>query len=88
MNWHASRSDEFRSPIVRGMARTSSKERARARVLTDEELRAAWKVAEATPGPFGPLVQFLLAVGRATLGSLGNDVGRDFARRLGAAGRA
>src|SRR5262245_35350912 len=23
MNWHASRSDEFRSPIVRGMARTS-----------------------------------------------------------------
>src|SRR5262245_51114540 len=28
MNWHASRSDEFRSPIVRGMARTSSKERA------------------------------------------------------------
>src|SRR5262245_48497723 len=38
MNWHASRSDEFRSPIVRGMARTSSKERARARVLTDDEL--------------------------------------------------
>jgi PHD/YefM family antitoxin component YafN of YafNO toxin-antitoxin module len=27
MNWHASRSDEFRSPIVRGMARTKGKER-------------------------------------------------------------
>ena len=40
MNWHASRSDEFRSPIVRGMARTSGKERARARILTDDELRA------------------------------------------------
>src|SRR5262245_17120242 len=34
MNWHASRSDEFRSPIVRGMARTSGKDRARARILT------------------------------------------------------
>jgi integrase len=60
MNWHASRSDEFRSPIVRGMARTSTKERARARVLTDDELRAIWKASEAIPGPFGALVKFLL----------------------------
>jgi integrase len=58
MNWHASRSDEFRSPIVRGMARTSGKERARARILTDDELRAVWKAAEAPP--FGALVKFLL----------------------------
>jgi integrase len=63
MNWHASRSDEFRSPIVRGMARTSSKERARARVLTDDELRAVWKPAEATPGPFGAFIRFLLLTG-------------------------
>jgi integrase len=60
MNWHASRSDEFRSPIVRGMARTKGKDRARARVLTDDELRAIWKAADATPGPFGAFVQFLL----------------------------
>jgi integrase len=63
MNWHASRSDEFRSPIVRGMARTSSKERARTRILSDDELRAIWKAAEAIPGPFGALVQFLLLTG-------------------------
>src|SRR5262249_7603147 len=63
MNWHASRSDEFRSPIVRGMARTSSKERARARILTDDELRAVWKAAEATAGPFGTFVKFLLLTG-------------------------
>jgi len=63
MNWHASRSDEFRSPIVRGMARTSSKERARARVLTDDELRAVWKAAEATAGPFGAFIKFLLLTG-------------------------
>src|SRR5262245_9117640 len=63
MNWHASRSDEFRSPIVRGMARTSSKERARARVLTDDELRAVWNAAEATSGPFGAFVKSLLLTG-------------------------
>jgi integrase len=63
LNWHASRSDEFRSPIVRGMARTSGKDRARARILSDEELRAIWPAAEATPGPFGAFVQFLLLTG-------------------------
>src|SRR5215470_12695586 len=29
MNWHASRSDTYNSPIVRGMARTKGRERAR-----------------------------------------------------------
>jgi integrase len=60
MNWHASRSDEFRSPIVRGMARTKGKERARSRILTDDELRVIWKASGKTPGPFGALVKFLL----------------------------
>ena len=50
MNWHASRSDEFRSPIVRGMARTKPKERARERVLTDDEVRAIWKATEPDTG--------------------------------------
>lgn len=60
MNWHASRTDDFRSPIVRGMARTKPKERARDRILTDDELRAVWKAAEAYPGPFGRYLQFVL----------------------------
>jgi integrase len=63
MNWHASRSDDFRSPIVRGMARTSGKERKRARILTDDELRAVWKAAGAAAGPFGQFVKFLLLTG-------------------------
>jgi integrase len=63
MNWHASRSDEFRSPIVRGMARTSNKERARARILSDDELRTVWKAVDATAGPFGAFVRFLLLTG-------------------------
>src|SRR5204863_3741423 len=41
MNWHASRSDDFRSPIVRGMARGAPGKRDR--TLTDDELRALWR---------------------------------------------
>jgi integrase len=61
-NWHASRSDDYRSPIVRGMARTKSHERARARILADAELRVVWAVA-AGQGAFGRLVRFLLLTG-------------------------
>jgi integrase len=60
MNWHASRTDDFRSPIVRGMARTSAKEQARERVLDDNELRTIWKTAQGSPGPFSDLVRFIL----------------------------
>jgi integrase len=61
MSWHVSQSDDFRSPIVRGMARTKPRERARQRILTDDELRAVWAAAEAPGDLFGPFVQFLLA---------------------------
>ncbi len=60
MNWHATRSDDFASPIVRGMARVNPKERKRKRTLTDDELRAVWRAAEEGTGPFDRLVQFLL----------------------------
>jgi integrase len=42
------------------MARTSPKQRRRQRVLSDDELRAVCRAAEASPGAFGYLVQFLL----------------------------
>ena len=60
MTWHASRSDDFRSPIVRGMARTRPSQRRRQRVLSDAEIGAVWRAAEASPSAFGQLVQFLL----------------------------
>jgi integrase len=60
LNWHSARTDNFRSPVVRGMARTKPKERARDRVLTDGELRAVWRAAEASTGPFGYLVRYIL----------------------------
>jgi integrase len=59
-NWHAARTDDFRNPVVRGMRRIPNPaERARTRVLTDDELRAVWATAE-KPGPFSALVRFIL----------------------------
>jgi integrase len=60
MTWHASRSDDFRSPIVRGMARTKPSQRQRQRALADAELQAVWRAAEASRSAFGYLVLFLL----------------------------
>jgi integrase len=61
LNWWASRSDDFIPPIVKGMARTSTKERARSRILTDHEIRAIFNSKE--PGAFPALCRFLLLVG-------------------------
>jgi hypothetical protein len=55
MNFHASRSDDFRSPIVRGMGRGSGQ--ARSRILTDDELRSIWTVDYPI---FSPLIKFIL----------------------------
>jgi integrase len=58
MNWHASRSDDFRSPIVKGMSRDDRT--ARNRVLSDDEIRAIWAPQETV---FGRLVKFILLTG-------------------------
>jgi Arm DNA-binding domain len=39
MNWYATRHDDYVPPIVKGMRRTDPKERARARILADDEIR-------------------------------------------------
>lgn len=57
MNWHASRSDDFLSPVVRGMARTKPNETARDRVLTDDEIRKVWATED---GIVSRYVRFLL----------------------------
>ena len=44
-NWHAARTDDFVSPVVKGMRRAKPpKERARQRVLSDLELRLMWPI--------------------------------------------
>jgi integrase len=62
-NWHAARNDDFRTPIVRGMGRVKPKDRERKRILTDDELRAVWRAAEASLEPFERMVRFILLTG-------------------------
>jgi integrase len=70
-NWHATRTDDFLSPIVRGMNRTKQKDRARSRILSDDEIQALWATAEADRGPFGPWLQFLMLTGARRSEALG-----------------
>jgi integrase len=60
MNWYATRNGDFVSPIVPGMGRIKPAERARRRVLSDDEIRAIWPHLE---GPFGGVVKILLLTG-------------------------
>jgi integrase len=70
-NWHASRVDDFLSPVVKGMGRYDDKARERSRVLNDDELQKIWAATE-SPHPYHTMVRFLLLTGAR----------RDEARRL------
>ena len=59
MNWHASRSDDYTSPIARGMRRTDPRTRQRVRILDDDEIRLVWRAAEAS-GTFGAILRIAL----------------------------
>jgi integrase len=61
-SWHAARDGEFNSPIVRGMARTKPVERARKRMLDDQEIRDVWKALDEAdvPACFLTVVRVLL----------------------------
>lgn len=53
-NWYMARDEDYITPIVRGMRRTKPSQRARHRVLDDNELRLFWKASNelATYGAF------------------------------------
>lgn len=60
-NWHAARDDEFRSPIVKGMARTTLKELSRDRTLDDQEIRILWQALDrCSPPAYARMVRTLL----------------------------
>ena len=59
MNWHASRHDDYVSPIARNMNRVKAADRARKRVLEDDEMRAVWHACDEL-STFGALVKFAL----------------------------
>lgn len=50
-NWWTIRDEDFKSPIVRGMARTKPGERERERVLADDELRDVWAALDQLEAP-------------------------------------
>jgi len=62
LNWWAARDDSFVPPIVPGMARTKPAERARTRVLDDQEIRDIWRALDKArvPAIFPSLVRALL----------------------------
>ena len=58
MTWYQSRHEDYVSPIVRGMRRNHTK-KARARILSDNEIKRVWEAAGEC-GTFGALVKTLL----------------------------
>jgi integrase len=60
LNWYAGRDDDYTPPRLSKLKRASQ---ARDRVLTDDEIRAIWRVAEVN-GVFGAVVRFLLLTGQ------------------------
>jgi integrase len=61
-NWHETRDDEFRSPIIRGMTRVKASDQARDRILSDDELRQLWSALDQMKEPacFAPFVKTIL----------------------------
>lgn len=63
-NWHQGRDDEFASPIVKGMARTTLKELSRDRILDDGEIVTVWQALDRCgPPAYVRLVRALLLSG-------------------------
>jgi integrase len=62
LNWYAVRDDTFTPPFVRGMARSSTADRARDRILSDDEMRILWPVFESN-GNLGKACQVMLLTG-------------------------
>lgn len=70
-NWVEVREEDYASPIVRGMRVSSAKERARKRILSDEEIRTVWAACEKV-GTFGAFVKvaLLTAQRKAKVGAM------------------
>ena len=64
-NWFAARDDDFVPPIAKGMARVKAKERARTRILSDDEIRVLWTALDAVTKPacYAPYLKFLFHTG-------------------------
>jgi integrase len=61
--WYVTQTEDYSSPIVKGMRHSSPKDRARERTFNDDELRAIWQAATEN-GSFGAFVRLLLLTGQ------------------------
>jgi integrase len=63
-NWQMARDDKFFSPIIKGMGRVNAKERARQRILTDEEIFDVWtaldRIGNRVPVCYPQFIRLLL----------------------------
>ena len=66
MVWHESRSDDYRSPIVKGMKRDKRlpAARSRDRVLNDDEIRGLWKALDEVDQTFAGILKLCLLTGQ------------------------
>jgi integrase len=60
--WYQTRNNDYLSPVVPGMRRVNARDRARDRILTDDEIRALWQACEGM-GTFGGICRVLLLTG-------------------------
>jgi len=60
MNWYATRNNEYRTPIARGMHRHGQHKRER--WLNDDEIRSLWAACDGM-GTFGALLKVMLVTG-------------------------
>jgi integrase len=64
-NWWQVRDDDFVNPIIKGLRRArSTAERARKRVLDDQEIRDVWRALDGLTGCYPRVVRFLLLSAR------------------------
>jgi integrase len=64
LNWYEIRTSRFRSPLVRGMQRVKPSERARTRMLSDEEIKRVWDACgDERLHIYGAAFRFLLLTG-------------------------
>jgi integrase len=91
MNWYATQDGNYVSQIVRGMHRDKrdASERARDRILDDNEIRAVWTATEDL-GRYGAMIRILLLTGQRlskVVGMKWSDIGEDGVWRVASEAR-
>ena len=61
--FYETRNENYSSPIIKGMKRYSTKDHARKRILSDDEIRNLWATCDTANG-YGALVKLLLLTGQ------------------------